>query len=737
MSKIIASAAIRGAHKLVTKAENEWKEARDKFGAEKPVEFPNTGYFLPIIYGMTGIPVKTLGDIEKVIERSKRLLPPHPTDKVWLPYLGWTLDAGMATLFAEEIIEALKYLEQPPYLIASSPDEEHLWLGAADDKIMRERGIEFVDGTAPGFAACIGGSPDPEETVRIARELQEKCLYVFMFHECNKGIRMAEQLKEKNVQMGWETRLVPFSPDISGAVFALGFATRAAMSFGGVNPGDYKRILMYNRHRVFAFVLAMSELVSDEQYATAAGAINYGFPTITTADIPTIYPRGICLYEHVVPNVSFSEIVAKGIEVRGLKVVQAKIDIPVAYGPAFEGERIRKEDLYTEICGSRTGKTSFEFTTILPTEEITDGRVDIIGPDLDDIKPGDTIPMGIVVEVGGARFQKDFEPILERQIHKFINGAQGIWHAGQRNINWLRISRQAYEKGFRLNHIGKIIYAKYQEVYSSILDRVQVKIYTEEEKVKELLEMAKASYKERDERIAGLSDERVDTYYSCALCQSFAPDHVCIITPERTGLCGAYNWLDGKAAYEIDPYGVNLPVKKGTTIDEQKGQWQGINEFISKASHGKLERFNAYSMMEDPMTSCGCFECISCILPMTNGIMTVDRDCVMMTPCGMKFSTLAGSVGGGLQSPGFIGHSKLYIGSKKFISADGGILRLTWMPKALKEQLREVLNRRGKESGVENFADMIADETVAITEEETVAFIEKSGHPALSMPSMM
>ncbi len=234
-----------------------------------------------------------------------------------------------------------------------------------------------------------------------------------------------------------------------------------------------------------------------------------------------------------------------------------------------------------------------------------------------------------------------------------------------------------------------------------------------------------------------MSDEKVDTYYSCALCQSFAPDHVCIITPERTGLCGAYNWLDGKAAYEIDPYGVNLPVKKGATIDENKGQWQGINEFIVKASHGKLERFNAYSMMEEPMTSCGCFECISCILPMTNGIMTVDRDSSMMTPCGMKFSTLAGSVGGGLQSPGFIGHSKLYIGSKKFISADGGILRLTWMPKALKEQLREVLNRRGTELGVGNFADMIADETVATTEEETLAFIEKTGHPALSMSPMM
>lgn len=735
MSKIIASAAIRGAYKLVACAENELNIAIEKFGKDKIVEFPNTGYYLPIIYGMSGLAVKNLGDAEKALMQAKKLLPPHPTDNVWLPYLGWTLDAGMATLFAEEIIEALKYLQDPiPYLIASSPDETNLWIGAADDKIMRERGIEFVDGTAPGFAACVGSLPDAETAVNIARDLQEKNLYVFMCAQHN-GKRMAEQLKEKNVQMGWETRLVPFGTDITAAIFSLGFATRAAMSFGGVNPGDYRRILMYNRHRVFAFVLAFGE-VTDEWYATAAGAINYGFPVIADTNIPSIYPRGICLYEHVVPNVLHQDMVSKALEVRGLKVIIAKVDIPVSYGAAFEGERIRKEDIHAEMCGSRSGKPSFEFVTTKPVEYIEDGKVDVFGPDLDEIKPGDAMSIAIIVEVSGARFQKDFEPILERQIHTFINGAQGIWHAGQRNSDWIRISITAYEKGFRLKHIGKILHAKYHEAYSSIVDKIQIKIYTDEEKVKELLDKAKIAYKERDDRTAGLTDESVDTFYSCTLCQSFAPQHVCIITPERTELCGAYNWLDGKASYEIDAYGPTQPIKKGQVIDEKKGQWQGINEATIKFSAGKIEKLNAYSMMEDPMTSCGCFECISCILPMTNGIMVVDRNSSMMTPCGMKFSTLAGSVGGGMQNPGFMGHSKLYIGSKKFISGDGGLLRLTWMPKQLKEEMRELLDMRAKELGVQGFVDMIADETVANTEDEAMAYISQTGHPALTMDSM-
>jgi acetyl-CoA synthase len=736
MSKIIASAAIRGAHKIVRLADERLKEAIDKFGPNQEVEFPDTGYYLPIIYAMTGVGIKKLKDMEPILERAKGLLPPVPAEAVHLPYLGHALDAGMATLWAEEIIEALKYLEDPiPYLIAPSPDEEHLWIGAADDKIMRERGIEFVDGTAPGFAACVGACPDTETAVKLARELQEKNLYIFMCAH-NNGKSMAEQLKEAGVQLGWETRLVPFSKDIYGAVFALGFASRAAMAFGGVEPGDFRRNLLYNKHRIFAFVLALGE-VSDEWYATAAGAINYGFPVISYTAIPEILPTGICLYEHVVSNIPFENMVEKALEVRGLKVVKTEVDIPVPYASAFEGERIRKEDTYIEFTQTRTKEVSFEFLTSKDVNEIEDGKIEVIGKDLDEIPEMSKMPLGIVVEVAGARMQPDFEPILERQIHRFLNEAQGLFHMGQRNIIWIRISKTAKEKGFRLYHIGTILLTRLKGEYSRIIDKASVKIITDKEAIEEYYHKAMETYHFRDERLKGLTDEAVDTYYSCTLCQSFAPDHICIVTPERSGLCGAYNWLDGKAAYEINPHGPNQPIPKGDVIDPILGQWSGVNEAVYKGSHQKLERMNAYSIMEDPMTSCGCFECISAILPMTNGIMIVDRDHPDMTPCGMKFSTLAGSVGGGQQVPGFVGHSKYYIGSKKFISAEGGILRVVWMPKRLKEELKEVLIRRGKEEGVDNFYDMIADETIGVDEETILQFLEKVGHPALTMEPLM
>ena len=733
MSKLIATRAIRGAHKLVGRAEAELERALKEKGPDTRVEFPNTAYFLPISHGMLGLSIDRLGGLKELLDEAKKLLPPIPRDNLWTPFLGQTLDAGMAALFADEIIEAIKYTQSPlPYLPEKDPTAESPWLGAADDVIMRERGIEFVDGSAPGFAAIVGACPTNEIAVNVARELQEKNLYVFLSARIN-GTSVAQQLRESGVQLGWSTRLVPFGDDVTATIHGLGFATRAALSFGGAKPGDYERILQYNKNRVFAFVLAFGE-VDDEKHAQAAGAINFGFPAIADTDIGQILPSGICTYEHVVSPVAHDRIVAKAIEVRGLKVKVSEVPIPVPYGPAFQGERVRKEEMRVELAGGK--KPGFELVLTKALNEVEDGKVEVIGPEIDDAPEGAQLPFAVWVQVAGRKMQADFEPILERQIHDFANRAHGIFHMGQRDINWVRYSKEAHAAGLKFKHFGAIIHAMYHAEYGAIVDKVQVALITDEAEVQKRIATARATYKERDDRMAGLTDESVEVFYSCLLCQSFAPNHVCIITPERSGLCGAYNWLDGKAAHQIKPAGANQPVTKGRVVDAAKGQWAGVNEYVFHNSHKALEAFNAYSIMEYPMSSCGCFECISCLLPTCNGIMTVYREYTDMTPSGMKFSTLAGTVGGGVQAPGFIGHSKQYIGSRKFISAEGGLSRVVWMHQSLKEELREVINARAAEHGIENFVDMIADETVAKTEEEVLAHITKMNHPALTLPAL-
>ncbi len=683
---------------------------------------------------MLGIPVEKLGDVRQILDKCKELVPPPVSDNVWLPYLAPALDAGMATFFAEEIIEAILYLEQPDfYTKAEDPLPDNIWLGAADDVIMRKRGVEFVDGTAPGFAAILGAAPSIEIAAKIAIELQEKNLYVFMCGDYE-GKTMSEQLIEAGVQIGWPTRLVSFGPSYRAAVFAIGFATRVAMSFGGIKPGDFKGNLHYNKDRVFAFAMPLGT-VTDEWYANAAGAINWGFPTIADTPIPEVLPTGICTYEHVVSNVPHDKIVARAIEVRGLKVSISKVDIPMSYGPAFEGERIRKDDLYFECGGGRT--LGVELTVSKDMSEVEDGKVEMVGPDLDQVKEGDKLPFAMLIEVAGRQMQSDFEPILERQIHHLVNYVQGIMHIGQRSIMWIRVGKAAVEKGFLLKHLGTVMHAKYHQDFGGIVDKVQVKIYTDEEKVKEVLELSKKVYKERDDRVEGMTDETEETYYSCTLCQSFAPSHVCIITPERVGMCGAYNWLDCKASFEINPTGPNQPIIKGECTEPVLGRWKGVTDFVIKASRQKVEQVSAYSLMDFPMTACGCFECVATILPMCNGIMVVNRDSRGMTPCGMKFTTLAGMVGGGNQTPGFLGVSKHYICSKKFLLAEGGLKRVVWLPKMLKEEIAERMKPICEEMGIPDFPDMIADETIGTTEEEILPFLEEKGHPALTMDPLM
>ncbi len=734
MSKIIASAAIRGAHKIFDKVEAKYKEVLEKYGPNQEVGFPNTAYYLPIIYAMTGIGVSKLQDFDQILNLCRKLIPPPVREKTHLPYLAPTLDAGMATFFVEELYEAMRYLENPDcYATGEDPTDKNIWLGAASDLIFRKRGVEFVDGTAPGFAAIVGAAPDAQTAAKIALELQEKNLYVFMCAE-NGGKRFSEQLVEAGVQVGWPTRLVSFGPDIYQAVFAIGFACRVAMAFGGVKPGDFRRNLIYNKDRTYAFVMALGE-VTDEWYANAAGCINWGFPTIADTPIPEVLPTGICTYEHVVSNIPHDHIVQKAVEVRGLKVQVAKVPVPVSYGPAFEGERVRGEDIYLEMGGGKT--VAVEWTTTKRMEEVEDGKVEVVGPDVGDVQAGTRLYFAMLAEVAGRNFQEDFEPILERQNHHLINQAQGIMHIGQRDIAWIRVSKQAVEKGFKLEHIGKIIHAKYHQDFGAIFDKVQVKIYTEEAKVREVLEQARASYNHRDARVENMTDETVDTFYSCTLCQSFAPSHVCVVAPERTGLCGAYNWLDCRAAFEINPEGPNQPIQKGEMLDQRYGQFKGCNDFVIKASRQKVMNVSLYSLMVDPMTTCGCCECIAAVLPMCNGLMTVDRDYTGMTPCGMKFTTLAGSVGGGAQSPGFLGHSKYNITQRKFVKGDGGLARMVWMPKRLKEELHERLMKRGEELGIPGLVDMIADETVATTEDEVLAYITEKGHPALTMEAIL
>lgn len=756
MSRYIATRAIRGANALVMEADLMLQKAIKEKGPETPVAFPNTAYYIPLINGMINIQVENLGHLEPVVKHAKELLHPMPSENHWTPYLGETLDSGMATLLAAETIEAIRFVYGlqpepfPGFHLAGGTAYTNLNQGGGngsmdghlngpiDDIQLRSWGIQLVDGRMPGFAAIVGAAKSNEVAVKIVRELQRRNILCFLSGNVN-GRSIIHQLNEEGVELGYDTYTVPFGTDTISAIYALGFAVRSALTFGGLKGGQAREILLYNRERVFAFVLALGE-VDDLKYAAAAGAINFGFPVIADTVIPEILPTGITKYEHVV-SMPFNEIegkddleraerlVQKCIEVRGVKIKLADVPVPVPYGSAFEGEVVRKNDMRVEFGGKRS--RCFEYLFMADLNEIVDGKIDIVGPTFEKVENQGSMDMGIVVRVAGRQMQEDFEPVLERQIHYFINGASGIQHIGQRDIAWIRISNNAADKGFNLEHFGKILHARYHADFGAIVDKVQVTIYTDPDKHHEWLNEARKAYDYRNRRLADLTDDKVEEFYSCTLCQSFAPNHVCVVSPERLGLCGAYNWLDCKASFNINPTGPNQPIKLGKVIDPVKGYWIGTNDYAKVGSHGVVSEVSMYSIMENPMTACGCFECIVMLIPEANGVMVVSREDTSMTPAGMTFSTLAGIAGGGLQTPGVMGVGKYYLISPKFISADGGFKRVVWMSSVLKDMMAEKFKAVAIREGDPELIEKIADEKSATTVDELLAWMAEHNHPAL------
>ena len=699
-----------GSHAVAGLTEGAVNDAIAKYGADQEIAFPDTAYFFPTIYAATGVKVKTLGDLTACVGVLKSLI----TDQ---EDLGQALNAGLATAVGAEILEGLKYVN------GAEPYANDSGIGFVPDPIIRSLGVPLVTGDIPGVAVVLGKAAAAEDVAKVVKDYQSKGIMTFLVGD------VIEQCAEGGVKMGLEMRVVPLGHDVTSVIHVVTVAIRAALIFGNVQPGDLAGLLDYTKNRVPAFVNTFGE-IDAVVVSAGAGAIALGFPVVVDID----------LGENQVPGAlesvcDHAETVKKSLELRGIKIKSKELPIPVAFAAAFEGEIIRKADMKVEFWSSKN--TTCELVTMRDMDQVEDHKITLVGPDIDS---GEVeYPLATYIEVAGAKMQKDFESVIERKIHAWFNYMEGVMHTGQRNQFRIRISNDAYDKGLRMHHFGEVLYNMIMDEFDAVVDRCQVTLVTDAAEAKRILdEEAMPTYNARDERLNNLTDESVDQFYTCTLCQSFAPSHVCVVTPERLGLCGAVSWLDAKATKELNDAGPSQPISKEGCTDPVKGYYPDVDRMVHDASHGALEHVSLYSIMEDPMTSCGCFECICGIEPFSNGLVIVNREFKGMTPTGMTFGELASMTGGGVQTPGFMGHGRHFISSKKFAAAEGGVARIVWMPKELKDDVAPRLNKTAKELlGIDNFCDMIGDETITSDPEELLSFLTEKGHPVLSMEPLM
>ena len=698
-----------GSNAVAGLTEGAVNDAIAKYGADKEIAFPDTAYCFPTIYAATGVKVKTLGDLPACVGVLKSLITNQED-------LGQALNAGLATAVGAEILEGLKYVA------GGDPYAEEAGIGFVPDPLIRSLGVPLVTGDIPCVAVVLGKADNAEDVVSVVKDYQSKGIMTFLVGE------VIDQCTQGGVKMGLELRVIPLGHDVTSVIHVVTVAVRAALIFGNVQPGDLAGLLDYTKNRVPAFVNTFGAIDS-VVVSAGAGAIALGFPVVVDID----------LGENQVPGAlesvcDHTQTVKKSLELREIKIKVKELPIPVAFASAFEGEIIRKSDMHAEFYSGKN--PTAELVVMRSMEEIEDHKITIVGPDLD---AGSEFALATYVEVAGKKMQEDFESVIERKFHAWFNYMEGVMHTGQRNQVRVRVSKDAFEKGLRLKDFAEVLYVMIMDEFDAVVDKCQVTLITEPaEAAKFRDEVAVPRYTQRDDRLASMTDEAVDRYYTCILCQSFAPAHCCVVTPERLGLCGAVSWLDAKATNELDPNGPCQPIFKEGCTDERTGRFDSVDKAIADATHGAVESVTLYSILEDPMTSCGCFECICGIEPMSGGFIVVNREFKGMTPAGMTFGELASCTGGGVQTPGYMGHGRHFISSKKFIAAEGGIERIVWMPKELKDDVAERLNKTAKELyGIENFTDLVADETVTTDGEELLAWLTEKNHPVLGMESLL
>ncbi len=697
-----------GSNAVAGLTEGAVNEAIAKYGAEKEIAFPDTAYYFPTIYAATGVKVKTLGDLTACVGVLKSLITNQED-------LGQALNAGLATAVGAEIIEGLKYLAADPYANDTG-------IGFVPDPIIRSLGVPLVTGDIPGVAVVLGKADNASDVVSVVKDYQSKGIMTFMVGD------VIEQCAEGGVKMGLEFRVIPLGHDVTSVIHVVTVAIRAALIFGNVQPGNLAGLLEYTKNRVPAFVNTFGA-IDAVVVSAGAGAIALGFPVVVDID----------LGENQVPGAlesvcDHAETVKKSLELRSIKIKVKELPIPVAFAAAFEGEIIRKSDMHNEFWSSKN--PTAELVVMKDLNEIEDHKITIVGPDLADAKE---LALATYVEVAGKKMQVDFESVIERKFHAWFNYMEGVMHTGQRNQVRIRVSNAAFEAGLNLKHFAEVLYVMIMDEFDAVVDKCQITLITDAAEAGKFRdEIAMPRYAQRDERLDSMTDESVDRYYTCILCQSFAPAHCCVVTPERLGLCGAVSWLDAKATNELDPNGPCQPIFKEGCTDERTGRFESVDKMVKDATHGAVESVTLYSILEDPMTSCGCFECICGIEPMSNGFVVVNREFKGMTPAGMTFGELASCTGGGVQTPGYMGHGRHFISSKKFISAEGGIERIVWMPKELKDDVGERLNKTAKELyGIDNFVDFVADETITTDCEELLNWLTEKNHPVLGMEPLM
>ncbi|MCL1802551.1 MAG: hypothetical protein FWG30_02745 [Eubacteriaceae bacterium] len=676
---------------LLSQAQEALGNAAEKHGFEARLP-----YTLQLMHALRGISVLDLSDLQKALYEKPEIMPAEGA-------LGSAFNEGLYALLWLESLQALEHMD----------DAEAFSLNYMPDADIRDLAVPLARGDVPAIALIIGQTKDDKAFEGLVRKYQESGAVVFLAGSA------AGQAKNCSIKGGKEYRVFSFASCSQAFAAILRFAEIFSESSGG----SISSLFSFSKSSLPVFLNILGE-VSGIAAACAASCMALGFPAIAEAGlgsayVPTAYESSNGIGK--MADISF--------RLRGIEAVERESFAANAYSPSFQNEAVMPGELHAQLGWPENSGFLLFFSR---SDWPGNSQVETKGYGLID---GSSL--SILVECHGPNIEHEFELFAEKQLSIWINRIEGVSLSMNFGSATLRISKAAYDKGFTDESLGQSIYSQVIKEYGDIVSKCRVTIITEQS-LSENIEanVAAPLTKIRSERLSELTDENVKLFYACTACRKYQSSHFCAITPEKPGICGAVDYYSAYSEHALSKG--NSPsimaIAKGEASDALLGRYAEVDATLEKG----YKNVAIYSLMQDPMPSIGAFECISAVEPSTSGVLAVPKDYSGATPMGLRFSELAFMASAAKQAPGAMGHSKSYIASKKYLQPEGGIIRVVWMPKSLKDEYRDEINLRAKElTGIEDFAEMICDESIGVTLEELKRHLQDTKHPVSTMPILV
>jgi acetyl-CoA decarbonylase/synthase complex subunit beta len=625
--------------------------------ASELIPFEGTVFDYPLLYGITGSKIPSESEIKRALSIINREEGGYFIDSLWLA----------------ELTESV------------TSDRDEYFMG--DDQF-RSFCVGLNEG-ANGWALLLG---DEEARLfkSLSEELKTRKLRIFA-----SGIAAS-----KMESYGSDVKSLGYRE--TGLVYFAQMLMRYAIIYGRERVGESHEIAHAIEEYAPGVVFVLGSL-TDLEKLLLQGMLSLGAPVVSIG-------TGHGLVGHVYVADSIPEMVNKAWNlpnIRARLVEPASPDVPVPTGSVFVREKLSENNIVRTLRGSL-----FSFMVVKTSSEVLEDKILVHEPI--EVSTG----FSVLVELGNEAVDPPITLWIEGILRRIINFAKGVKvkFEGSGSLSF-RITNEALEAGFTLNHLGNLVLTELRNEFPKI-GPVHVSFITDQDEEAKLYPKVQAYIEERSRLIKETREEDLDYFYGCTRCRSFSLGHACTVTPDRPAQCSK-PWYQLKANAVLNPgdvYDQCTMVEVGECLDTVRGEYRGVNVSTEERTEGRVSRVFFHSIFGFPHTACSCFQNVVYYIPEVDGLAIMNRGFKGEAPGCMTWTKL-GNLLAGRQYERGAAIATAYLHSRKFLQADGGYERVVWMSDFLKNTAGNAIPKALRGS--------IATENDARTLDELKAFLKE------------